>query len=85
MLFIEIFYVRAADIKETSDRREALRKCEKYANKLARFVEEMEKNTANDVNVLTYGKRLLHVVSCSVYFIIISKNLKTFSPYLLLR
>ncbi|CAG8437191.1 10667_t:CDS:10 [Ambispora gerdemannii] len=54
--------IKAANIKETSNRRDALRKCEKYANKLARLVEEMEKNTARDDHILTYGKRLLHVV-----------------------
>ncbi|KAG9290882.1 hypothetical protein G9A89_011032 [Geosiphon pyriformis] len=54
--------IKAADIKETSNRREALRKCEKYANKLARLVEEMDKNMARDDLIFTYGKRLLHVV-----------------------
>ncbi|CAG8541479.1 11750_t:CDS:10 [Ambispora leptoticha] len=54
--------LKAANIKETSNRRDALRKCEKYANKLARLVDEMEKNTAKDELILTYGKRLLHVV-----------------------
>ncbi|RHZ82277.1 hypothetical protein Glove_110g77 [Diversispora epigaea] len=53
---------KAANIKETSNRREALRKCEKYSTKLGRLVEEMEKIPTKDENILTYGKRLLHVV-----------------------
>ncbi|CAG8441902.1 11862_t:CDS:10 [Diversispora eburnea] len=53
---------KAANIKETSNRREALRKCEKYSTKLGRLVEEMEKNSTKDENILIYGKRLLHVV-----------------------
>jgi len=44
------------------NRREALRKSEKYANKLGRAVDDMEKNSTRDDNILTYGKRLLHVV-----------------------
>ncbi|CAJ0754462.1 15297_t:CDS:10 [Entrophospora sp. SA101] len=53
---------KAANIKETANRRDAMRKIEKYASKLGRLVEEMEKNATRDENILTYGKRLLHVV-----------------------
>ncbi|CAG8691422.1 2821_t:CDS:2, partial [Cetraspora pellucida] len=54
--------LKAAEIKESLNHREALRKIEKYATKLGRLVDEMEKNTIRDEDILTYGKRLLHVV-----------------------
>ncbi|CAI2165049.1 12774_t:CDS:10 [Funneliformis geosporum] len=60
--------LKAADLKETMSRREALRKSDKYANKLGRVVDDMEKTSSRDENsarddyILTYGKRLLHVV-----------------------
>ncbi|CAG8627203.1 16479_t:CDS:10, partial [Gigaspora rosea] len=55
---------RKAEIMErkSSNHREALRKIEKYATKLGRLVDDMEKNTIKDEDILTYGKRLLHVV-----------------------
>lgn len=64
----KLFY-RAANIKETSNRREALRKCEKYATKLGRLVEDMEKNSTKDENILLYGKRLLHVVCSNILIV----------------
>ncbi|CAG8787457.1 14459_t:CDS:2, partial [Gigaspora rosea] len=54
--------VGAAGVKETLGRREALRKSEKYATKLGRLVEDIEKVATRDEKLLTYGKRLLHVV-----------------------
>ncbi|CAG8789261.1 13938_t:CDS:2, partial [Dentiscutata erythropus] len=54
--------LKAVEIKESLNHREALRKIEKYATKLGRLVDDMEKNTIRDEDILTYGKRLLHVV-----------------------
>ncbi|RIB06890.1 hypothetical protein C2G38_477740 [Gigaspora rosea] len=54
--------LKAAGVKETLGRREALRKSEKYATKLGRLVEDIEKVATRDEKLLTYGKRLLHVV-----------------------
>ncbi|RIA89386.1 hypothetical protein C1645_200299 [Glomus cerebriforme] len=54
--------LKAAGLKETANRRDTLRKIEKYSNKLGRLVDEMEKNVNRDENISTYGKRLLHVV-----------------------
>ncbi|CAG8563126.1 13629_t:CDS:10 [Dentiscutata erythropus] len=51
----------AAGIKETLNRREALRKSEKYATKLRRLVEDIEKVATRDEKLMTYGNRLLHV------------------------
>src|SRR5205823_4285393 len=55
--------------KETSNRRDTLRKIEKYSNKLGRLVDDMEKNANRDENISTYGKRLLHVVCNSFFFL----------------
>ncbi|CAG8601869.1 18016_t:CDS:10, partial [Acaulospora morrowiae] len=52
---------KAANIKDTLNR-DVLKKCDKYATKLGRLVEDMEKNSIRDESVLTCGKRLLHVV-----------------------
>ncbi|CAG8482877.1 23179_t:CDS:10 [Rhizophagus irregularis] len=54
--------LKAAELKETSNRRDTLRKIEKYSNKLGRLVDEMEKNANSDENISIYAKRLLHVV-----------------------
>ena len=59
---------RAAGLKETGNRRDTLRKSEKYSNKLGRLVDEMEKNVNRDENISIYGKRLLHVVRNSIFF-----------------
>jgi hypothetical protein len=58
-----LLFDRAAELKETANRRDTLRKIEKYSNKLGRLVDEMEKNTNSDENISIYAKRLLHVVS----------------------
>jgi t-SNARE complex subunit (syntaxin) len=67
--YILLHVNRAAGLKETANRRDTLRKIEKYSNKLGRLVDDMEKNVSRDENISTYGKRLLHVVRNSIFFL----------------